>query len=287
MAWGFPDKPVLPMKIIDSHQHFWNYDPVTFDWINDSMKVLRKDFLPEDLQPVLEANGVAGCVAVQAGQSEEETRFLLELSRQNDFIKGVVGWVDLLSDTVEDRLAYFASNPDFKGVRHIVQSEAADFLLRDDFQRGISKLNDHNLTYDILIFPEQLRAAITMVAKFPGQTFILDHLGKPFIKDGRISSWKADLTELASHENVYCKVSGMVTEADWDQWEYNDFVPYLDTVFEAFGTQRIMFGSDWPVCKVAGSYTQVLEILKTYTAALPREDQRKIFGENAARAYNL
>lgn len=272
---------------IDSHQHFWKYDPIRDAWIDDSMQVIRKDFLPQDLQPILKQNNIDGCIAVQADQSETETEFLLRCAQTNPFIKGVVGWVDLLKNNVEDRLAHYSQNNLFKGVRHIVQAEANDFMLREDFQNGISKLEQFNLTYDILVFPPQLKAAIALVNKFPNQKFVLDHIAKPYIKDGKIDGWKQDIQELAKTPNVHCKVSGMVTEADLTGFETSDFIPYLDVVFEAFGTDRILYGSDWPVCLLAATYHEQLNIVQHYVADFSSKDQEKIMGLNAGSFYNL
>lgn len=272
---------------IDAHQHFWNYDPIRDAWIDESMHVIRKDFLPQDLAPILKTNNIDGCVAVQADQSETETEFLLACAKQNTFIKGVVGWVDLLHNNVEERLAHFSENNLLKGVRHIVQGEADDFMLRHDFQNGISKLEQFNLTYDILVFPTQLEAAITLVNTFPNQKFVLDHIAKPYIKDGKINTWKALIHKLAEAPNVYCKISGMVTEADLKQWKPSDFKPYLDVVFNAFGIDRIMYGSDWPVCLLASQYEQQINIVQNYIKDFSEEEKEKIMGRNAITFYNL
>ncbi len=272
---------------IDSHQHFWKYDPVKNAWIDESMKVIRKDFFPEHLKPILQAAKIDGCVAVQADQSEAETTFLLDFAHKNDFVKGVVGWVDLLADNVEERLAYFAPDKDLKGIRHIVQSEPDDFMLRKDFQHGISKLHQFGLVYDILVFPTQLPASIALAEKFPDQPFVLDHIAKPYIKDKKIDGWEKDIRELARFPHVQCKVSGMVTEADWSNWKKEDFTPYLDVIFDAFGTERIMYGSDWPVCLVAAEYQQALSILEDYISDFSEVDKAKVMGENAAKFYNL
>jgi L-fuconolactonase len=272
---------------IDSHQHFWKYDPVKNAWIDESMKVIRKDFFPEHLKPILQAAKIDGCVAVQADQSEAETTFLLDFAHKNDFVKGVVGWVDLLADNVEERLAHFAPDKDLKGIRHIVQSEPDDFMLRKDFQHGISKLHQFGLVYDILVFPTQLPASIALAEKFPDQPFVLDHIAKPYIKDKKIDGWEKDIRELARFPHVQCKVSGMVTEADWANWKKEDFTPYLDVIFDAFGTERIMYGSDWPVCLVAAEYQQALSILEDYISDFSEVDKAKVMGENAAKFYNL
>lgn len=272
---------------IDSHQHFWKYDPVKNNWIEDHMKVIRRDFLPEDLQPILGKNGIDGCIAVQADQSEAETEFLLSMAENNSFIKGVVGWVDLRAENIEKRLAYFSKFENLKGIRHIVQAEPDDYMLDEKFQQGISLLRQFDLTYDILVFPSQLPAAIELVNKFPDQKFVVDHIAKPLIKESKIEPWKTEMISLAKSPNVMCKISGMVTEADWSSWESGDINPYLDLIFNAFGPDRIMFGSDWPVCLLAASYEQQLEIVETYISSFSPEDKNKIMGGNAINFYNL
>jgi len=272
---------------IDSHQHFWKYHPVRDVWITEAMQVLKHDFLPEDLKPILEDNFIDGCIAVQADQSEEESLFLLELAEKNPFIKAVVGWVDLCAAHVEERLAFFSKYPKFKGVRHIVQAENDAFLLGQDFQNGISKLEPFGLVYEVLIRKEQLENAGKLVQKFPNQTFVLDHIAKPNIKEREMQPWKDQITALANHKNVSCKISGLVTEADWENHSYEDFVPYLDVVFEAFGVNRILFGSDWPVCLLADKYATVLSYIKTYISKFNTEEQVKIMGGNAIKIYAL
>lgn len=272
---------------IDSHQHFWKYDPVKNAWIDESMKAIRRDFSPEDLAPILKSANIDGCVAVQADQSEAETDFLLGFAENSEIVKGVVGWVDLMADNVEERLAVYSKNKWLKGIRHIVQSEPDDFMLRADFQHGISKLAQFGQVYDILVFPTQLPASIALAEKFPDQAFVLDHIAKPYIKDGKIDGWKEDIRQLAQFPNVHCKVSGMVTEADWANWKPEDFTPYLDVVFEAFGTDRIMFGSDWPVCLVAADYQQGLGIVEGYIAGLSADEKASVMGINAQKFYNL
>ncbi len=274
--------------VIDAHQHFWQFDPVRDAWIDNSMSVLRRDFLPADLLPTLCDNGVDGCIAVQADQSEIETEFLLGLATRHDFIRGVVGWVDLRADNIEERLEYFAQYPRLRGFRHIVQGEAdVNFMLRPDFQRGIGLLEKFDFTYDILVFPHQMGAALELACRFPRQTFVLDHLAKPYIKDGFREGWAVLLRELGRCENVYCKVSGIVTEADWQHWQYADFVPYLDEAFEAFGPDRLLYGSDWPVCLLGGDYGRVKGILTQYLGAFSPSDRSKVWGGNAARVYGL
>lgn len=272
---------------IDAHQHFWHYHPVTHNWVNDEMAIIRKDFLPKDLQPVLKENGVEGCVAVQADQTEKETDFLLQLSIENDFIKGVVGWIDLRAANAEERLSHYAQFKNIKGFRHVLQGEDPAFMLQPAFIKGISLLNKYNFSYDILIFPKHLEAALQLVKQFPDQRFVVDHIAKPCIKNGLTAQWKKDIAAIAAFQNVYCKISGLVTEADMRNWKPADFTPYLDVVTETFGINRIMYGSDWPVCLAAGSYTAVMNIVKDYFAAFSINEQQSFFGKNASAFYHL
>jgi L-fuconolactonase len=273
---------------IDAHQHFWNYDPVNYAWITDDMKVIRRNFMPQDLWPSLKEQGIEGCIAVQADQSENETLFLLELADKFDFIKGVVGWVDLRASNITERLEYFSTFPKLKGFRHVVQGEPQDdFLLRKDFCRGIALLREYDFTYDILIFPRHIKYANEFVRRFPGQPFVIDHLAKPFIRDKKIEEWKKDIGAIAEMENVCCKLSGMVTEADWKNWELNDFKLYIDTIVESFGPERIMFGSDWPVCLVAAEYKEVCAIVEHHTAYLSEVSKERLWGGNAEKFYRL
>jgi L-fuconolactonase len=272
---------------LDSHQHFWRYDAAQYPWIKPGTP-LHGDRLPADLAPLLAASGLDGCIAVQARQTLEESHWLLELADAAPIVKGVVGWVDLRAEAVTEQLAQFAGHPKFRGVRHVVQGEPdVNFMLGAEFQRGIGHLHHFGLTYDILIFPKQLPAAIELVKRFPDQPFVLDHLAKPLIKEGVLSPWREQIRELAKSPNVLCKVSGMVTEADHTAWKAADFTPYLDVVADAFGEDRLMFGSDWPVCLLAGTYPQVLALTRDYFAKLLAEAQAKIFGGNAARFYGV
>ncbi|MDE3129255.1 MAG: amidohydrolase family protein [Gemmatimonadota bacterium] len=274
---------------LDAHQHFWRFDPVRDAWITPDMAAIRRDFLPADLAPALAAAGMDGCIAVQADQSEAETRFLLDLAREHDFIRGVVGWVDLRAADLDRRLAELSANPKLRGVRHIAQSEPDDFLGRDDVVRGIGRLPEFGLTYDILVYERQLPSAIALADRLPEQRFVVDHLAKPRIREGALEPWATHVRELARRPNVWCKVSGMVTEADWRHWTPAGLRPYLDVAFEAFGPERLMFGSDWPVCLVAAPYAHVLGAVEEYAAAceLPAHDHQAIFGGNAARFYGL
>lgn len=272
---------------IDSHQHFWRFNQAEYGWMQPDWPI-RRDFLPKDLEPELRAQKLDGCVAVQARQCVAESRWLLELAEESPIIRGVVGWVDLRSPNVAEELEDFAKHPKFVGLRHVVQDEPDDeFILGKDFQRGIAMLRNFGLTYDLLVFPRQMPAAIALAKKFPEQPFVLDHLAKPPIKEGAQSPWREQVRELAKQPNVACKVSGMVTEADWQNWRENDFKPYLDVVFEAFGAERLMFGSDWPVCLLAGSYDQVFKLAQDYVRQRGAHSEAKFFGENAAKFYGL
>lgn len=273
---------------IDAHQHFWNYDRKQHDWINESMRVIQRNFGPSDLQPLLAQNGFDGCVAVQVDQTEQETEWLLNLAEEHRFIKGIVGWIDLQAANIVERLDYFSQFKTLKGFRHIVQGEGdPQFLARPAFRKGIRLLNRFRFTYDILIYPHQLQAAVDFAAAFPDQPFVLDHLAKPYIKDGLIDEWYGDLKKLAALPNVNCKVSGLVTEADWMHHKPTDFTPYLDAALQAFGSSRLLFGSDWPVCLVAASYDNVVHIVNDFFKTLSKGEQDQIFGSNAIRFYNL
>lgn len=275
---------------IDSHQHFWIYDAVRDAWINDQMTRIQRNFLPEDLLPVLQANGVDGCVAVQADQSEAETLFLLALAEKySTFVKGVVGWVDLRAENLYEKLEYYSQYELLKGFRHVAQAEPDDFLMRPDVMKGIRQLTAFDFTYDILIYPTQLKAALHLVREAPNVNFVVDHIAKPYIKDGKINTWSNYMRQLAAQPHVLCKVSGMVTEADWKNWTKKDFYPYLDVVFEAFGPDRLLFGSDWPVCLVAAEYEQVIGLVREYMTNIgfSESDKAKVFGENATRFYRL
>lgn len=273
---------------IDSHQHFWKYNPVKHSWIDDNMSVIRRDFLPADLKSVYDENGIDGCVAVQADQTLAETDFLLELANANDFIKGVVGWVDLRSEGVDAVLEKYQSENKLKGWRHIVQEEADhNFLIRPDFLRGISLLEKYNYVYDILVFPHQLGATLEFVKQFPNQKFVIDHIAKPYIKEGFYDGWAVLMKEIAKCQNVQCKISGMITEADYNSWKPSQIIPYMDLVLNAFGPERLMFGSDWPVCLVAGNYGQVKKLTTDFVSTLSIDEQQSIMGLNAIKFYYL
>jgi len=276
------------MQRIDAHQHFWKFDPVRDAWIDDTMRVIQRDFYPTDLKPLLEQHGFDGCISVQADQSQAENDFLLSLANQYDFIEGIVGWVDLQDDNIEERLAQLSQFPKLKGFRHVLQSEPQrDFMLRPAFQRGIGALQLFDFAYDVLIYPDQLNFTRLLIESFPAQRFVIDHLAKPYIKNKNIEGWKRDITSLAKYDHVYCKVSGMVTEAAWKDWEKADFRPYLDVILQGFGTSRLMFGSDWPVCTVAGTYTEVVDIVQDYFSGFSIEEQNALYGGTASKFYNL
>jgi L-fuconolactonase len=272
---------------IDAHQHFWKYQPKRDTWITPAMEVIRQDFLPEDLEGILKDNRIEGTIAVQADQSEKETDFLIKCSQANPFVKGIVGWTDLQSPNVQARLEYYYQFDQVKGFRHVTQSEPDNFLLRDPFCNGVSLLEQYNFTYDILIYPRQLASALAFVRKFPRQLFVIDHIAKPAIKSHETEPWKKQIRELAKHENVHCKISGLVTEADWKRWKPADFRPYLESVLEAFTPKRLMYGSDWPVCLVATDYKGQLDLTRNFIDALSAPEKRAIMGANAARFYHL
>lgn len=277
------------MRRIDAHQHFWKYDPIRDAWIGPDMTAIRKDFLPDDLEPILQKEGFDGCVLVQVDPSEDENDFQLDNANRHDFIKGLVGWVNLQEPQVEEKLERYRRHRKLKGFRHILQGERdRALMLRPSFKHGIGLLQKFGYTYDILIFPDQLGYTREFVAAFPDQPFVIDHMAKPHIKDRMITDeWKEAIHAVAAYPNVYCKISGIVTEADWYNWKPEHFRPYLDTVVEAFGMGRVIFGSDWPVCLVAASYQQVLQIVTDYFVSFSKDEQDAFFGGNAIKFYNL
>jgi L-fuconolactonase len=272
---------------IDAHQHFWNYDSDRHSWINDSMHLIRKSFLPETLGCILLENGIDGCIAVQADQTIEETHFLIGLAQKNEWIKAVIGWVDLRSEDIETQLQSWKQFPILKGFRHILQAEEPDFMLSKEFIRGIECLQKFNYCYEILIYPKHLSAALSLVQQFPEMRFVIDHMAKPNIRAHQMEGWKEGMQILGKQKNVYCKISGLVTEADWEHWVPADFEPYLKTVVEAFGIEHLMYGSDWPVCLVAAAYDTQLNICKQYFKDFSEQENLMIFGANAARFYQL
>ncbi|WP_375448633.1 amidohydrolase family protein [uncultured Fibrella sp.] len=272
---------------IDAHQHFWIYNPERDSWITDDMSTIRRDFLPADLEPVLAANGIDGCVAVQASQSDEETMSLVSMAQAYDTVKGVVGWVDLQSPGLYDHLEAYSQFEEIRGFRHVAQAEPDEFLMRPEVIKGIKQLAAFGFTYDILIYPAQLKAALHLVRAVPEVKFVIDHMAKPAIRKQEINRWSNFMAELAKQPNVSCKVSGMVTEADWQNWKKADLFPYLDVVFEQFGPDRLMFGSDWPVCLVAADYTQVKTVVEEYVLPWGDDVRSKVFGGNAVKFYGL
>lgn len=272
---------------IDSHQHFWKYDPVRYDWIDESMSKIRRNFLPQDLLPELQTNDISGSIAVQAQETIQETEFLLEMSHQNPWIKGVVGWVDLESKEIEKDLEKWQEKKALVGFRKVLQGLPPEAMENPPFVKGISLLEKFGFTYDILIYPQHLDHALKLAKKFPNQKFVIDHLAKPNIKKADFGPWAGKMIALGMLENVYCKVSGMVTEADWQFWKPSDFHPYLEKVTEAFGTDRLMYGSDWPVCLVAASYTEVHDIAQVFFSSFSESEKSKVFGKNAAIFYDI
>ena len=274
--------------LLDAHHHFWQYDPAQYGWIGDTMPCIRRDFLPADLKAEIAKAGIDGVVSVQARQSIEETNWLLGFAAHHAFIRGVVGWVPLVDANVAHHLGRLAKNRKLKAVRHVVHDEPdPQFILRDDFNRGISLLTSYGLVYDILVFERHLPQTIRFVDRHPSQVFVLDHIAKPLIKDNVLEPWRANIRELARRGNVYCKLSGMVTEADWRRWTVAKLRPYVETVIEAFGPRRVMFGSDWPVCLVACEYARCHSVVKECIAGMCADDQARILGGTAEEAYKL
>ncbi len=273
---------------IDSHHHFWKYDPVTYSWMNEKMGVLKKDYQPEDLQAEINSSNIDGVISVQADQSMRETDDLLKHANEHSFIQGVVGWFPLAEPELEGLLERYASNPWLKGVRHVVQDEPDDrFILGDAFNAGIRRLKPHNLVYDILIYERQLGASIEFVDRHPGQVFVLDHVAKPRIGDQVIEPWKTQMFDMAKRENVYCKLSGMATEADWQSWTKEDLWPYIEIALEAFGPARMMLGSDWPVARLAVEYGDWMNLCRESISSLSETERALVEGGVAAQAYDL
>ena len=276
------------MLRIDAHQHFWIYNDREFAWIDDSMAALRRNFLPAALEPELKNNDFHGSVVVQTRQTLEETRWLLGLAEQNPSILGVVGWANLASPDIREQLKALTANPKLVGLRHIVQSEPDDrFLLGRQFLRGIAALEEFDLAYDILIYARHLPVATEFVEQFPRQRFVLDHMAKPQIKLRELDAWSDGIRRLASFPNVFCKMSGLVTEADWKRWTREDITPYLELALDAFGPDRLMIGSDWPVCLVAASYTEATSLVKDYIVRRAPEHASAVLGGNAQRFWRL
>jgi len=272
---------------IDAHQHFWNYDSERFDWINDDMAALRRNFLPEDLYPILQASQIDGCIAVQAEEHLRETAFLLELCEDHPWVLGVVGWAELAQDNLDEILDQWSNYSKLLGFREVLQSNEPEYMLRKEFIRGIHKLGQRGYTYDLLTYPQQLPAALQLVDACPNQFFVIDHLSKPDIKAGDWKAWKKSLQPFSERELVYSKVSGLVTEADWKKWSPADLFPYLEITLELFGPKRLLFGSDWPVCLVAGQYEEVLGVIESFADQLSGEEKDAVLGENAQEFYKI
>ena len=273
---------------IDAHQHFWKYDPANHGWINDEMAIIRKDFLPNDLQPILAKHNIDGTIAVQADETIDETRFLLELSEKHGFIKGVVGWIDLRSTQVYDQLANYKQFKKLVGFRCIMQGQPDEaYLTNEMFVNNLALLNDFDYTYDLLVYHHQLPSLLECVERLPENRLILDHIGKPDIKRKNFSKWRENIFKLAKHQRIYCKLSGMITEANYTNWDYEDIVPYMDAVGEAFGTDRICYGSDWPVCLVAGKYDKMIEVVEKWGSQLTTKEYEQLFGLNTCRFYKI
>jgi L-fuconolactonase len=274
--------------LIDAHHHLWRYNDRDYVWMSGAMTSLRRDFVMTSLEQVACESDIAGTVVVQARQSLEETEWLLDLAAQHSLLLGVVGWVPLVAPDVAQHLDRLAGDAKLKAVRHVLHDEPDDlYMLREDFNRGVGLLHPLGLVYDILIFERHLPQTLTFVDRHPEQVFVLDHIAKPGIREGLLSPWKENLTELAKRENVYCKISGMATEADWKSWTPQQLRPYFDAALAAFGPERLMFGSDWPVLTLAGSYRRWVETFRSFIAELSGDEQSEICGGTAARAYRL
>lgn len=272
---------------IDSHQHFWKFDAVRDAWITENMSILQKDFMPDDLKPLLDVNKIDGCVAVQADQSEAETNFLLELANENEWIKGVVGWIDLLSDDTDERLDHYKKYSTFKGLRHILEAEPNGFISNPRFIKGVALLAKKELTYDILTHEKQLIEVLIFINKLPKMKLVIDHISKPDIKNRSFKLWSTHMKELSTYDHVHIKLSGMVTEASWSSWKVADIKPYIDFCLENFSTDRLMFGSDWPVSLLASSYKRVVDVFQECIQELSQVEQDQLMGKTAMKFYNL
>ncbi|PWS29558.1 amidohydrolase [Pedobacter yonginense] len=273
--------------MIDTHVHFWNYDAVRDSWITEEMQAIRKDFAPKDLIQPFSDLKIEGCIAVQANQSEAENHFLLSLAEQSELIKGIVGWIDLRILDLEERLHYWSAFKLIKGWRHVLQAENDEFILNPEFIAGLQKLKQFNYTYDLLVYHSQLPSLIKMVDQVPNQAFVLDHCGKPNIKSGEIQEWAANIKTLAQNPNVHCKLSGLLAEADWAKWTENEMFKIFDVIFENFGTERVLYGSDWPVMLISRPYADWFYLVNKYAAQFTTEERTSVFSGNAKRFYQL
>lgn len=273
--------------MIDSHVHFWNFDPVRDNWITKDMGIIRNDFMPNDIVKTYQEVGIDGCIAVQANQSEIETEFLLKLAKENPIIKGIVGWTDLKADNLEERLNYWKKFNLIKGWRHVLQAEQDDFILNDRFAKGVRTLNDYGYTYDLLCYHTQLNAINKLVDKLPNQPLVLDHCGKPDVKGQDLMVYDENIKTLSQNTNVYCKISGLLTEADWLNWTETEIFNCLDIVFKHFGTDRIMYGSDWPVVLVSRPYPDWFNLVNKYLSQFSEDERLKVFEGNAKRFYKI
>ena len=275
---------------IDAHQHFWQHSlPFDYSWQDaEALAPIRRDYLPDDLAPLIQEVGIERTVFVQTQHNVEENRWVLGLAEQHDFIAGVVGWVDLASEACEDQLLEFKDHPKFVGIRHVTQDEPDDdFILRPDVRRGLGVLQQHGVPFDLLFYVKHLKHAATLAREFPDLPMVVDHLAKPRIKDAALDDWIDNFRAAAEFPNVFCKLSGMITEADWGHWQPQDLRPYVETALESFGPQRCMYGSDWPVCELAGSYQQVHAALVEVLGPLGQSESDAIFGGTAERFYGL
>jgi L-fuconolactonase len=272
---------------IDAHQHFWAYDKQHYGWIDDSMQPLQRDFLPADLKALLNENDLDGCVAVQARESFSETDFLLALAAAHPWIKKVVGWLDLRSELLEPELERLESVPALAGFRQVLQHLDPEVLDDSRFRAGLKRMQDNDYTFDLLIYPQHLSAVTRLVTDYPDQRFVIDHLAKPRIASGGLQEWSRSISAIAKRENVFCKLSGMVTEADWKQWTAEQLHPYMDVAFAAFGPQRLMYGSDWPVALLAGQYQEVKQVVDNYLEAFSDDEKQRVMGGTACEFYGI
>lgn len=275
--------------VIDSHHHYWQLGRFDYAWLNaPQLAPIKRDFLPADLKPLIDRAGVDKTIFVQTQHNLEETRWVLQLAEQNKFMAGVVGWVDLASEQCEQQLLEFADHPKFVGVRHVTHDEPDDdFIVRPKVIRGLKFLEKHGVPFDLLFFVKHLKHTATLARELPNLSMVIDHLAKPRIKDQAVDDWIGDFRSAARFPNVYCKLSGMVTEADWKDWKPADFKPYVETALELFGPDRCMFGTDWPVCCTAATYEQIVESLRFCIESLSETEKAKVLGGTAVKFYGL